>query len=183
MGVCGITVLNWEKCKSDPRFGDIPTILQFLGYDPFPPATTLSERLLAYRRSKGLSFAATAHRLNLDPATWAGWEAGEAIRFERHRITLRDADIFEKLSAKLFRGTLTQTSVYPREIVKEALKRNAASTVFAHNHPYGMSTPSQADRQLTKALSEALALSDVRVLDHFIVAGNNVLSFAELGAL
>ena len=87
------------------------------------------------------------------------------------------------VAPEMFRGTLTQTSVYPREIVKEALKWNAASTVFAHNHPSGAATPSQADRHLTKALSDALALVDVRVLDHFIVAGNNVLSFAEQGTL
>jgi DNA repair protein RadC len=84
---------------------------------------------------------------------------------------------------ELFRGTLTQTSVYPREVVKGALYHNAASIIFAHNHPSGVVEPSQADRQLTAALKQALALVDVRVLDHFIVAGSQILSFAERGLL
>lgn len=83
----------------------------------------------------------------------------------------------------LFRGTLTQTSVYPREVVKVALKENAACVIFAHNHPSGIAEPSQADRNLTQALKSALALVDVKVLDHFIVAGSAVVSFAELGLL
>lgn len=84
---------------------------------------------------------------------------------------------------ELFRGTLTQTSVYPREVVKEALKVNAAAVIFSHNHPSGVTEPSQADQQLTTALKQALALVDVRVLDHFIVAGSSLLSFAEKGLL
>jgi len=82
---------------------------------------------------------------------------------------------------ELFRGTLTQTSVYPREIVKRALAHNAASVILAHNHPSGEATPSQADRMLTTTLAEALAVIDVRVLDHFIVAPGASLSFAEQG--
>jgi DNA repair protein RadC len=82
-----------------------------------------------------------------------------------------------------FRGTLTQTSVYPREIVKAALARNAAAVIFAHNHPSGAAQPSQADELLTRNLKEALALVDVKVLDHFIVAGNQAISFAERGLL
>lgn len=87
-------------------------------------------------------------------------------------------------SIQLFRGTLNQTSVYPREIVKLALTRNAASVVFAHNHPSGVAEPSSADKALTQALKAALALVDVRVLDHFIVAGTQTpLSFAERGLI
>ncbi len=82
-----------------------------------------------------------------------------------------------------FRGTLTQTSVYPREIVKAALNANAAAVIFAHNHPSGAAQPSQADELLTRSLKEALALVDVKVLDHFIVAGNQAISFAERGLL
>lgn len=82
-----------------------------------------------------------------------------------------------------FRGTLTQTSVYPREIVKGALRTNAAAVIFAHNHPSGVAQPSQADELLTRNLKEALALVDVKVLDHFIVAGNQAISFAERGLL
>ena len=82
-----------------------------------------------------------------------------------------------------FTGTLTQTSVYPREIVKAALARNAAAVIFAHNHPSGVAQPSQADELLTRNLKEALALVDVKVLDHFIVAGSQAISFAERGLL
>ena len=84
---------------------------------------------------------------------------------------------------ELFRGTLTQTSVYPREVVKAALGRNAAAVILAHNHPSGVAQPSQADELLTHSLAEALALIEVKVLDHFIVAGNQTLSFAERGLL
>ncbi len=84
---------------------------------------------------------------------------------------------------ELFRGTLTQASVYPREVVKASLRANAAAVIFAHNHPSGACQPSQADELLTRNLKEALALVDVKVLDHFIVAGTNALSFAERGLL
>jgi DNA repair protein RadC len=82
---------------------------------------------------------------------------------------------------ELFRGTLTQTSVYPREVLKAALRHNAASVILSHNHPSGVAEPSVQDQSLTRTLSEALALVDVKVLDHFVVAGATVLSFAERG--
>ena len=84
---------------------------------------------------------------------------------------------------ELFRGTLTQTSVYPREVVKRALHHNAGALILAHNHPSGVAEPSHADETLTQALKQALALVDIRVLDHFIVAGSSVLSFADRGLL
>lgn len=84
---------------------------------------------------------------------------------------------------ELFRGSLTQTSVYPREVVKRALAHNAGGIILAHNHPSGVAEPSQADRWLTDQLKTALALVDVRVLDHFIVAGDRGVSFAERGWL
>jgi DNA repair protein RadC len=86
-------------------------------------------------------------------------------------------------SEELFQGTLTQTSVYPREVVKRALHHNAAALIFAHNHPSGVAEPSQSDHLLTDALKQALGLVEVRVLDHFIVAGAGCLSFAEKGLL
>jgi DNA repair protein RadC len=86
-------------------------------------------------------------------------------------------------SEELFRGTLTQTSVYPREVVKRALAHNAAGVILAHNHPSGVAEPSQADRWLTDQLKAALALVDVKVVDHFVVAGSHALSFAEHGFL
>ena len=84
---------------------------------------------------------------------------------------------------EMFRGTLTQTSVYPREVVKAALRANAAAVIFAHNHPSGVAEPSRADEALTQSLKQALSLVDVKVLDHFIVAGTSTLSFAERGLL
>lgn len=81
----------------------------------------------------------------------------------------------------MFRGTLTQTSVYPREVVKAALVRNAAAVAFAHNHPSGDPSPSRADEALTSTLKSALSMIDVRVVDHFIVAGHQWLSMAERG--
>lgn len=92
----------------------------------------------------------------------------------RHRVL----DVVE-----LFRGTLTQTSVYPREVVVEALARNAAAVILAHNHPSNHSEPSRADELLTHCLKAALALVDVRVLDHVLVTRSAVVSFAERGLL
>lgn len=83
---------------------------------------------------------------------------------------------------ELFFGTIDSASVYPREVLKAALKVNAAALIFAHNHPSGDATPSQADKQITQRLKEALALVDIRVLDH-IVVGDSALSFAERGLL
>ena len=85
--------------------------------------------------------------------------------------------------AEMFRGTIDGASVYPRELVKEALRHNAAAVIISHNHPSGNPEPSQADKVLTQRLNEALRLVDVRVLDHVIVAGNSTASFAERGLI
>jgi len=103
--------------------------------------------------------------------------------FESFVAIFLDAQHRVVAAEDLFRGTLTQTSVYPREVVKAALMHNAAAVIFAHNHPSGVTEPSQSDRMLTDALKQALALVDVRALDHFIVAGNKTLSFAERGMI
>jgi DNA repair protein RadC len=92
----------------------------------------------------------------------------------QHRLIVMD---------ELFRGTLNQTSVYPREVVKAALRVNAAAVIIAHNHPSGIADPSKSDQLLTTTLQSALSLIDVRVLDHFIVAGADICSFAERGLL
>lgn len=86
-------------------------------------------------------------------------------------------------AVELFRGTLSQTAVYPREVARQALRLNAAAVILAHNHPSGVAEPSTADRMLTAALKSALAQIDVAVLDHLIVAGNRCVSFAERGWL
>jgi len=84
---------------------------------------------------------------------------------------------------ELFRGTIDGASVYPREVVKQALKYNAAALIVAHNHPSGIAEPSQTDRDITQHLKEALALMDIRLLDHFIIGDDNICSFAERGLL
>ena len=111
------------------------------------------------------------------------------------RMTLagRDYEVFMVLfldaqnriiaSEEMFRGTLTQTSVYPREVVKRSLAHNAGAAILAHNHPSGVGEPSRADELLTQSLKQALALVDVKVLDHFVIAGSGVMSFAERGLL
>lgn len=84
---------------------------------------------------------------------------------------------------EMFRGTVSQTSVYPREVVRESMMRNSAALLLVHNHPSGSTQPSKADEMLTQTLKTALALVDVRVLDHLIVAGNDILSMAERGLM
>ncbi len=94
-------------------------------------------------------------------------------------------DVCNRLIAaeEMFRGTLTHASVYPREVVRHALRVNAASIILSHNHPSGNAKPSAADLTLTRALQQATALVDIRILDHFIIAGPNVHSFAEHGQM
>ena len=103
--------------------------------------------------------------------------------YESFVVLFLDAQNRLIMAEEMFRGTLTQTSVYPREIVKTALAQNAACVIFSHNHPSGVPQPSRADELLTSTLKQALALVDVRVLDHIIVGGSGTLSFAERGLL
>jgi DNA repair protein RadC len=109
-----------------------------------------------------------------------------ALRGRPHEVFMvifLDAQHRTITTEELFRGTLAQTSVYPREVVKAALAHNAAAVIFAHNHPSGVAEPSASDQALTRALRDALALVEVRVLDHLIVAGPHCLSFSERGLL
>ena len=92
----------------------------------------------------------------------------------RHRIISNEI---------LFTGTIDGASVYPREVVKRCLQLNAAAIIFSHNHPSGIAEPSQADRQITLKLTQALALVDVRVLDHLVVGDKTVTSMAERGLM
>ncbi|MDP9897398.1 DNA repair protein RadC [Variovorax boronicumulans] len=105
--------------------------------------------------------------------------------YEHEVFTVLFLDAHFRLIAcrEMFRGTVSQTSVYPREVVKEALQHNAAAIMCAHNHPSGNPEPSQADQMITNTLRTALSLVDVRLLDHIIVAGNQSLSFSERGLL
>jgi DNA repair protein RadC len=133
--------------------------------------------ILAHRVRRGAAISNPRHtrdylRLHLAPRDHEVF----AILFldNRHRV-------IEFVS--LFRGTIDGASVHPREVVKEALSRNAAAVILAHNHPSGVAEPSQADELITHRLRDALALVDVRVLDHFVVTGDDVVSFAERGLL
>ena len=98
-------------------------------------------------------------------------------------VMLLDAQHRLLATEELFQGTLQQTAVFPREVVKCALRYNAAAVILAHNHPSGVAEPSHADQRLTENLKAALALVDVKVLDHFIAGSGALLSFAERGLL
>jgi DNA repair protein RadC len=106
-----------------------------------------------------------------------------SLPYEVFMVLFLDAQNKLISADEMFRGSLRQTSVYPREVVKQALHHNAVSVILAHNHPSGLAQQSQADELITQQLKQALALIDVRVLDHFIVAGNATFSFAERGLL
>ena len=118
---------------------------------------------------------------------------GRVRDYLRMTLASRDYEVFVVLfldaqnrvieCEEMFRGTLTQTSVYPREVVKRTLYHNAAAVIFAHNHPSGLAEPSHADESLTHVLKQALALIDVKVLDHFVIATGGMMSFAERGLL
>jgi len=149
----------------------------------------------AVRRAQlaaGVEIARRAARASL--AREAALTSPDAVRdYLRLALAARECEVFVVLfldsqhrliaADELFRGTLAQTSVYPREVVKAALAHNAAAVIFAHNHPSGVAEPSRADELLTQALKSALALVDVRTLDHFVVAAGEVVSFAERGLL
>ncbi len=161
---------------SREAFCDVPG-LGSAKYAQLHAATELTRRALAVEMKAGL---------NLSSPT--------AVRdFLRLSIQNRQVEVFVGLFLdaqnrviaveELFSGTLTQTSVFPREVVRRALHHNAAGVIFAHNHPSGVAEPSHADETLTQALKEALALIDVRVLDHFVVGRGATLSFAERGLL
>ncbi len=105
------------------------------------------------------------------------------LEHEQFGVLFLDAQHRLLVFETLFRGSLTQTSVYPREVVKRALALNAAAVVLAHNHPSGVAEPSRADEFLTRSLQSALALVDVKVLDHLVVGREGVVSFAERGLM
>jgi len=106
-----------------------------------------------------------------------------SLEHEVFGVMFLDAHLCLIQDQDMFRGTLTQTSVYPREVVKEAIKLNAAAVILYHDHPSGKAEPSRADEHLTCTLKSALALIDVRIIDHLVVAGVEVTSFAERGLL
>ena len=144
------------------------------------------ERAILKRAARILEARVRAGAVVLtSPSAVRDWLALQFSGLEREVFGVLFLDAQNRLIdfEALFTGTLTQTSVYPREVVKAALARNAAGVMFVHNHPSGCAEPSHADETLTQALKQALALVDVRVLDHFVVGRSAVLSFAEKGLL
>ncbi|SLY31689.1 RadC family protein [Klebsiella quasivariicola] len=146
---------------------------------------TTDERLLIERARKVLSTAVRRGRMLTSP--------DEVRDFLLFTLALREQEVFGVLLLdnrnrvllwrELFYGTLNQTAVYPREVVKLALQHNAAAVILVHNHPSGHPDASEADIALTRRLKQALALIDVRIPDHFIVAGDHSVSMAERGQL
>lgn len=171
------------------RFGSVAALLE--GATGLAETPGLGSAKLAQLRA-ALELARRA--LKEDLSSRDALSSPRAVRdYLRLALAGREQEVFAVLlldaqhrvisCQELFHGTLTQTSVYPREVVKCALKHNAAAVIFAHNHPSGVAEPSHADEILTRTLKSALALVDVQVLDHFIVAGTRTMSFAERGLL
>jgi len=172
------------------RFGSVRDLLSAAA-GPLPGTKGLGEA----KRAQMLAAIELARRsLKEDLETRGALNSPREVRDYLKMVLARtDREVFVALmldaqhrvlaTEELFQGTLTQTSVYPREVVKAALAFNAAAVIFAHNHPSGVAEPSHADELLTRSLKSALALVDVRVLDHFIVAGGRIMSFAERGLL
>ena len=188
-GLQGVPVLTLAKQMLD-RFGGLAGLLrtdteqleQVKGLGPAKRAEVAAVLELARRamlqqltqRPVFESPAQVKHYVQLQLA---------ALAHEVFAVLFLDAQHRLLHFEEMFRGTLTQTSVYPREIVKRALQLNAAALIFAHNHPSGVAEPSRADEHLTQTLKSALALVDVRVLDHLVVGCGAVVSFAERGLL
>jgi len=146
-------------------------------------AATLDEIMTGARQA--LSHRIRKGTLMDSPKATADYLTARLATREHETFTVIYLDNRHRLIAcdDLFRGTIDGASVHPREVVKEALRHNAAAVILAHNHPSGVAEPSQADELITRRLREALALVDIRVLDHLIVAGAETLSFAERGLL
>jgi DNA repair protein RadC len=151
--------------------------LGVVGYCRMQAALELARRHYAEAMRFGplLDSPAATHRFLISRLRDQPYELFCCLHLDnRHRLIAFD---------ELFRGTIDGASVHPREVVKQALSRNAAAVILAHNHPSGVAEPSQADELITRRLREALALVDIRVLDHCIVGDNGCLSFAERGLL
>ncbi|AWT19709.1 RadC family protein [Klebsiella grimontii] len=153
-----------------PVVSELPPVAQ----QTIRQALTLLESQL---REPGMSFTSSS--------SVRDWLRLQMALLEREEFTLLWLDNQNCLIAHeaLFKGTINSTEVHPREVVKSGLKHNAAAAVLAHNHPSGLAEPSHADRQITERLKNALTLVDIRLLDHLVVGGMDVVSFAERGWL
>ncbi|MFU2070960.1 RadC family protein [Bordetella hinzii] len=146
-------------------------------YLPAPADTILeaARQVIDQKMQRGTPFDA--------PATVKSYLRTKLAGFEHEVFAVLFLDSRHRLIdyTEMFRGTIDSAEVHPREVVKEALRCNAAAVILSHNHPSGDPTPSAADRALTARLKQALGLVDVRVLDHVVVAGDSTASFAERG--
>ncbi|WP_193147638.1 RadC family protein [Serratia marcescens] len=136
-----------------------------------------ARQAIEYKMQRGASFSS--------PVAVKEYLSAKLAGFEHEVFAVLFLDTQHRLIeySELFRGTIDSASVYPRELVKEALRLNAAAVIVSHNHPSGNPEPSAADKAMTSQLRQALALVDVRTLDHIIVAGSRTTSFAERGLL
>ncbi len=186
-GVAGASALDIARALL-LRFGSLSALLAA------PPRELASVRGVGPARTAEIAGIVELVRRSLheEAAERDVLQSPQAVRdYLRLSLAARPYEVFMGLfldsqnrllaADELFRGTLAQTSVYPREVVKAALARNAAAMIFAHNHPSGVAEPSRADELLTQALKQALSLVDVRTLDHFVVAGPRLVSLAERG--
>lgn len=188
-GLKGLPVLQMAQQLLD-RFGgwhgllhaSVADLKQIKGLGPAKRAEIAAVLEIARRSLQG------------ELAQRAVFDAPEAVRrYLSLQLGGRDHEVFAVLFLdaqhrlialeEMFRGTLTQTSVYPREVVKRGLALGAAAVILAHNHPSGVAEPSRADEILTQALQSALSLVDIRVLDHFVVGMGEVISMAERGQI
>jgi len=188
-GLPGVSVLQLAQQILD-RFGGIPSLLR-AGVDDLKVIKGLGPA----KRAEIAAVIELARRaLTQEMAQQPVFDRPEQVKnylqlqlggrgFEVFAVMFLDSQQRLLKLEEMFRGTLTQTSVYPREVVKRALDLHAGAVVLAHNHPSGAAEPSRADEYLTQTLKSALALIDVRVLDHLIVGRNEVVSFAERGLL
>ena len=188
-GLPGVSVLQLAQQMLD-RFGGIPGLLR-AGVDDLKVIKGLGPAKRAEIAAViELARRALTQQLAIQPV----FDRPEQVKnylqlqlggrgFEVFAVMFLDSQQRLLKLEEMFRGTLTQTSVYPREVVKRALELHAGAVVLAHNHPSGAAEPSRADEFLTQTLKSALALIDVRVLDHLIVGHNEVVSFAERGLL
>jgi len=176
-----ITSNNANTTKSNPRGSSLPETSkgQVFGTHADDAIIERAIKILEYRARYGeqISVSSPQAAKDLCRLKLAGRE------HEVFAVIWLDAQNRLIEFEELFRGTLTQTSVYPREVVKTALMKNAAAAILTHNHPSGFAEPSRADELLTATLKNALAMVDVRVLDHLIVGGEGVTSFAERGLI
>lgn len=146
-------------------------------HDKLAAAWELMQRLIAEELRTGPLFDSPGAVRSYLQLYYAG------RTYESFMVLFLDGAYRLIVAEEVFRGTLSQTSVYPREIVKQSLQLNAAAVMFAHNHPSGVAEPSRADEFLTQTLKQALALVDIRVIDHMVVGVGQITSFAERGLL